>query len=228
MQNKKLIITKDNSSKNAPNKTDTIIVKVNTDAKSLSNLKNQSIKKSDVSSATTKTNRMAGVEKNGAVNKGTAFINATFNVNLAKKALHSYIRNTLSLDIGTINAQYPYTAIAEFLVQHIVRSSGKFSAKSAKKADLYEINFENIKRGIRESHEYGIEIKALVDTYNPIALNYISTFFDTEKALRVFIETKTFTNTTNIHYVIILYCFCTFCLFFPYLFDVIVLSGSIV
>ena len=83
MQNKKLIITKDNSSKNAPNKTDTIIVKVNTDAKSLSNLKIQSIQKSDVSSATTKTNRMAGVEKNGAVNKGTAFINATFNVNLA-------------------------------------------------------------------------------------------------------------------------------------------------
>ena len=100
-----------------------------------------------------KQNRMANVEKGDAANKGTAYIGATFNVNLASKALKSYITNTLGLEIGSINAQYAYTAATEVLALHIVRSSGKFNAKNTKKANLYEITFENVSRGIRESSE---------------------------------------------------------------------------
>ncbi|VBB18451.1 hypothetical protein YASMINEVIRUS_914 [Yasminevirus sp. GU-2018] len=160
---------------------------------------NKNAKNAKKTEAPAKPNRMAGVEKGDAANKGTAYINGTFNVNSAKKAMHSYISDSLGLELGTINAQYPYAAIAETLVLHVVRSSGKFNTKSAKKADLYEITLENVKRGIRESHEYGPEIKALVDSYNPTAMNYVNTFFDTDKVIRKFIETKAFTNSTNVH-----------------------------
>jgi hypothetical protein len=142
---------------------------------------------------------MAGVEKGEAPNAGTAYINGTFNVNLARKEVKKYISNTLGLDLGTINAQYPYTAIAEALALYVVRASGKFNTKSAKKADLYEVTLENMRRAIRESNEFGYDIKSLSDSFNPTAMNYTSTFFDTPKKLREFLEKKAFTNTTNVH-----------------------------
>jgi len=152
-----------------------------------------------ITTTNAKPNRMANVEKGDAANKGTAYIGATFNVNSARKAIRSYITTNLDLDLGMINAQYAYTAAAEVIALHIVRSSAKFTTKSAKKADLYEVTLENIQRAIRESVEYGPEIKSLVDSYNPTAMNYISTFFDTEKVLRTFLETKSFTNIANVH-----------------------------
>lgn len=156
-------------------------------------------KKSGSASSTGKAKRMAGVEKGEAPNAGTAYINGTFNVNLARKELKKYISNTLGLELGTINAQYPYTAIAESLALYVVRASGKFNTKSAKKADLYEVTLENMRRAIRESNEFGADIKSLSESFNPTAMNYTTSFFDTEKVLRTFLETKAFTNTTNVH-----------------------------
>lgn len=160
---------------------------------SKTNPKNEDVEK------ITKPNRFANVEKGDAANKNTAYIHATFNVNKAKTALKNYINKTLELQLGQMNAHYPYTAIVEELVLHIIRASGKFNMMSAKKADLYNITLENIQRGMRESSEFGPEIKLLVDSFNKTAMDYIPTFFDTEKALRSFIETKAFTNTTNVH-----------------------------
>jgi hypothetical protein len=146
-----------------------------------------------------KNKRMAGIVKGSAPNAGTAYINGTFNVNLARKELKKYIKNTLGLELGTINAQYPYTAIAEILALYIIRSSGKFSTKSAKKADLYEVTLENMRRAIRESNDFGADLKSLSDAFNPTAMNYTTTFFDTEKTLCDFLEHKAFTNTSNVH-----------------------------
>ena len=146
-----------------------------------------------------KNKRMAGIVKGSAPNAGTAYINGTFNVNLARKELKKYIKNTLGLELGTINAQYPYTAIAEILALYIIRSSGKFSTKSAKKADLYEVTLENMRRAIRESSDFGADLKSLSEAFNPTAMNYTTTFFDTEKTLCEFLEHKAFTNTSNVH-----------------------------
>ena len=141
-----------------------------------------------------KASRFAGVEKGDAANKGTAYIRATFNVNKAKHSLKNYISKTLDSKLGQMNAHYPYTAIVEELILHIVRSSGKYNAISAKKADLYNITLDNIQRGMRESNDFGSEVKYLVDSFNNLSMDYIPTFFDTEKALKEFIQTKSFTN----------------------------------
>jgi hypothetical protein len=141
-----------------------------------------------------KPNRFAGIEKGESVNKGTAYIRATFNVNKAKNALKNYITNVLESNLGQMNAHYPYTAITEELILHIVRASGKFNTMSANKADLYTITLENIQRGLRDSLEFGPEVKYLTDSFNKLAMDYTTTFFDTKKALSEFIESKVFTN----------------------------------
>lgn len=145
-----------------------------------------------------KKNRLADVTKGDYANKETALIGSSFNVNLAKKEMKRYINGTLGYELGTINAQYPYSAIAEVVALHVVRSSAKFNKKSAKQADLYNISLENLQRGIRDSAEYGSEIKSLVNAYNPVAMDYIKTFFDSEKALKTCLTSKAF-NSTNFH-----------------------------
>jgi len=68
--------------------------------------------------------------------------------------------------------------------------------RAQKKADLYEVTLENIRRGIRESKDFGADIKALSESFNPTAMNY--TFFAKDDLCN-FLEKKAFTNTTNVH-----------------------------
>lgn len=145
-----------------------------------------------------KPKRMAGVKKGNAPNTNTAYIGGTFNVNLAKKELKKYITNTLQLDLGIINAQFPYAAIAELISLQLIRASGKYNIKSSKKADLYEVKLENVHRAVRESNEFGQEIKSLTETYVPTAINYTALFFDNENILRTYLETQSFANTNNV------------------------------
>jgi len=133
-----------------------------------------------------------------APNKGTAFIGGSFNVSSARTAVRAYIKDTLGEELGTINAQFPYSAIAEVVVLHIIRSTTKYNAKSASHADLYVITLDNLRRGIRDSNEYGPEIKSLEASYVPTAMNYVTTFFDEEKVLKKFIVTQAFTGTKNV------------------------------
>lgn len=146
-----------------------------------------------------KNNRMAGIERGDAPNIDTAFINGTFNVKYARKDLKRFISNTLGLKLGTINAQYPYSACAETLALYLVRSSGKYNTKNRKKADLYEVTLENLQRAIRESTEFGDKITALSDSFVANAMDYTLNFFDSDKVLRKFLEQQAFTNTTNVH-----------------------------
>jgi len=142
-------------------------------------------------------------------NKDTEFINGTFNVKTARKYLKSFITNTLGYTglvdekefpkIGTINAQYPYSACAEIFVLYLVRASGSFATRNSSKADLYEVNLENLQRGIREKRDFGVHITALSESYNPTSMDYTANFFDNVKTLKRFIEQHAFTNTTNVH-----------------------------
>jgi len=143
-------------------------------------------KNDDKKTKNNKSRRMAGVEKGDAPNTGTAYINGTFNVNVARNELKKYIKENLKSELGSNNAQYAYAAIAEAFALYIVRASGRFNAMSAIKADLYEVDFENIRRAIRESKEFNADIKALSDAFNPIAMNYTTSFFVTEKVMRKF------------------------------------------
>jgi hypothetical protein len=167
-------------------------VKVNTET--ALKLKNN---KSDLSSE--KKSRLAGVKKGDAPNAATAYIHGTFNVNLAKKDLRRYISNTLGYEMGTINAQYAYSALAEVLSLYLVSSTAKYNKKNTKKANLYEVSLENVQRAVRESNEYGANVKLWSENFNPTAMDYTSTFYDTPKTLRKFLEKNAFQNTTNVH-----------------------------
>ena len=135
-----------------------------------------------------------------SVNKCTAYINATFNVNLARKALKKLLENMPVSDMKVMNAHYAYTAIAEIIVLYLVRTSVKYNTKSSNKADLYEVSYENILQGVRDAKSFDPRIKELVNSFNPEGVNYVPTFFDTENALRTFLEAKSFSNTTNVHF----------------------------
>jgi len=128
----------------------------------------------------------------------TALIHGTFNVNLARKELKKYIKDTLGLELGVINAQYSYSAIAEQVALQLIRSSGKFNTKSSKKADLYEVKLEDVQRAIRESSDFSSDIKMRSEAFNPTEKNYVSSFFDTEKVLKKYLEDKAFTDTNNV------------------------------
>ena len=144
--------------------------------------------------------RLSNISKGDSVNKCTAYINAVFNVNLARKSLKKLLENMPVSDMKIMNAHYAYTAIAEIIVLYLVRKSVKYNTKSSNKADLYEVSYENILQGVRESKSFDPRIKDLVNSFNPEGINYITTFFDTETTLRTFLETKTFQNTTNSHF----------------------------
>lgn len=143
-------------------------------------------------------NRFQGVERGDAPNVSTAYISGTFNVNLAQKAMMKYVTETLGNDLGSINAKYPYSAVAELVALYIVRSTAKYNKMNAENANLFEVTLENLKRGIRESNEFGSELKSLSENFNPTQMDFVSTFFDKPSVLRDFLEKKAFTNTTNV------------------------------
>jgi hypothetical protein len=156
--------------------------------------------------------RSSPVPKGDYVNKNTASINAIFNVNLAKKALREFLQDinvpciddtkddTEGQDMKIMNAHYAYTAIAEIITLYVVRASLKYNNKSSVKADLYEVTYENILQGVRDAKSFDPRIKEYVSAFNPEGINYTSKFFVTTSTLRNFIESKTFPNTTNIHF----------------------------
>jgi hypothetical protein len=136
-----------------------------------------------------------------APNAATAMVNCVFNVKTARNELLKYANSVLNFGckFGSIKAQYAYAAISEILALYLVRSSGKYNAKNTNMADLYEIDVENIRRSIRESKEFDANTKELSDSYNPTSMNYMSSFFVSEKLMKVYLEDKAFTNTTNVH-----------------------------
>ena len=150
-------------------------------------------KKSDDSK--TKQNRLAGVEKGDAPNKYTAYIKGNFNVSSAKKSLMSYIKDNLNSDLGIINAQYVYSAIAEFISKYVVSASGKYNGRVEEKADLVVVKLENVQRAVRESKDFGSDIHALNDSFSHGVMDYAEGFFATKKGLREFLETKVFSNS---------------------------------
>ncbi len=146
--------------------------------------------------------RFSGLEKGDAPNNATAYINGTFNVNTAKKELKSYITTTLgNEELGTNNAQYAYAAITEVLLLSIVRSSLQYMKKNKKQADMFDVNFENLSRCMKESDAMRKAFKNrvyVVEGFDPTSLNYTSGFFESDKVIKAYIEARAFPNTTNV------------------------------
>lgn len=132
-------------------------------------------------------------------NKDTEFINGTFNVKTARKYLKEYISNVLNYKLGSINSQYAYAACAELLTLYLVRACGRYNVQNSSKAGLYEITVENLQRGIRESRDFGVDIRELSNQYNTgLTLDYTANLFVDTKTLKAYIERNAFANTTNI------------------------------
>jgi len=146
-------------------------------------------------STKSKPGRLDGVQKGDAPNKYTAFIKGNFNVSTAKKSLMSYIKDNLNSDLGIINAQYVYSAIAEFISKYVVNASGKYNGRVEEKADLVVVKLENVQRAVRESKDFGSDIHTLNDSFSHGTMDYAEGFFATKKGLREFLETKVFANS---------------------------------
>ena len=138
-------------------------------------------------------------EKDG-LNNPTRLIGGSFNVNKASDQLKDLINKTLEFsELGCIQSHFAYSAIAELLALYIVRLSGKYNTKSAQNADLYEVSLDNLVRGIRESKDFGSDVKSWAELFNSFDMPYVSTFYDTEDVMVKFLEKKAFPNTSNVH-----------------------------
>ena len=155
-------------------------------------------KKEKTSSKEKTKKRFEGVEKGDAPNTATAYINCILNVNHAKTRMKKLIEK-MKYDVGTLNAQYAYTAIAEVIVIYVVRTSCEFNAKNSEKADLFEVTLDSIKNGVRKSADLPCDIKLMIDNYNASnMLDYTQNFFDEEKRLKKLIVKRAFENKTNV------------------------------
>jgi hypothetical protein len=139
-------------------------------------------------------------EVKDGLNNATRMIGGSFNVSKALNQLKNLITKTLEFpDIGSIQAQFAYSAIAELFTLYVVRLSGKYNTKSAKNADLYEVSLENLVRGIRESKDFGPDVKSWAESFSSSDMNYVANFYDTEAVMVKFLEKKAFPNSSNLH-----------------------------
>lgn len=136
--------------------------------------------------------------KNEAPNNDTERIGCILNVRIARTFLRDLISNTLNMDLSTINAQYPYSALTELLFLQLVRSTVEFNNKNQAKADLYEVTYLNCRSAVLTNPCFSAEVREAARTYDPTrAMGYVNTIYDS-KRLRTFITNKAFTNRSNL------------------------------
>ncbi len=142
-------------------------------------------------------------EKGAAPNMKTALIGCALNVNIAKTEMLLFIQKTLGLTFGSIKADCAYVVILESIALYLVGSTGKYNTKNAEKANLYEVTLENLQRVVRESNDFGSELKEVSENYKSGTVNYASSFLGgnkvgSDKILKELLESKAFINTTNV------------------------------
>lgn len=144
-------------------------------------------------------------EKGAPPNARTELIGCALNVNFAKSDMLLFIQKTLGMPFGSIKADCAYVAILETIALYLVKASGKYNAKNAEKANLYEVTVENLQRAVRESNDFGSELKEVSENYKSGTINYASTFLGGKKSglapdevLRELLQSKAFINTTNV------------------------------
>jgi hypothetical protein len=144
-------------------------------------------------------------EKEGP-NAKTILIGCTLNVNIAKSHMLQFIKKALGMNFGSIKADCAYVAILESVALYLVGATAKYNTKNAEKANLYEVTLENLQRVVRESNEFGSELKDASENYKPEAMDHTSVFFGgggnkqskSDKVLKDLLEKKAFTNATNV------------------------------
>ena len=137
--------------------------------------------------APVKENRYSNIEKGTCPNKETAWAKLTFNVKTVKKYLKNYIVQTFGPNISMINLHFACTVVIEIFMQTLIEQSIKFAKKEPKKADLYNVTIDNVKRAIRDNSEMKMYLGNEVDNFNPKSMNYVSTFMESRDSIMKFI-----------------------------------------
>ena len=132
-------------------------------------------------------------------NAGCAKIHASLNVTLAKKEINRYVKEVVNQELASSNSHYAYTVIAETVLLYLVRASSKYIKKDSTKAGVYDVTLDSLQRSIREADDFdfGSEFKHLALTHYNNTTNYKKSFFETEKNLMSFLESKSFENKSN-------------------------------
>jgi len=144
-------------------------------------------------------------EKEGP-NAKTILIGCSLNVNIAKSHMLQFIKKALGMNFGSIKADCAYVAILESVALYLVGATAKYNTKNAEKANLYEVTLENLQRVVRESNDFGSELKDASENYKSGAMDYTSVFLGgngnkqtkSDKVLKDLLEKRSFTNTTNV------------------------------
>jgi hypothetical protein len=154
--------------------------------------------------------RFADIEKGDFPNKESAYIESYLSVSRAKDDMTNYIKNVINqpivrtrdgeeteVHVSVKSAHFAYTLVAEFLITRLINDVKYLLKKDRKKADMYDIKFENLRQAIRNNTSYGYFIRSLAEGFDPATNNYEKLFFD-KKNFAKSLERKGFAGKKNI------------------------------
>ena len=139
-------------------------------------------------------------EKNSYPNKETANAKLFFNVKKTKKYVKNYLDQQFNLKISMINVHYAITAISEIIMFKIVEKSLKFISKDEKKAGLYNVTLENVKRSIREDIELFNYLGVYLNSFDSMLFDYTNSFLEDRSKIIKFFDSRCLGGTNSISF----------------------------
>merc|ERR1712070_1003945 len=139
-------------------------------------------------------------EKNSYPNKETANAKLFFNVKKTKKYVKNYLDQQFNLKISMINVHYAITAISEIFMFKIVEKSLKFISKDEKKAGLYNVTLENVKRSIREDIELYNYVGVYLNSFDTMLFDYTNSFLEDRSKIIKFFDSRCLGGTNTISF----------------------------
>merc|ERR1712070_408850 len=139
-------------------------------------------------------------EKNSYPNKETANAKLFFNVKKTKKYVKNYLDQQFNLKISMINVHYAITAISEIFMFKIVEKSLKFISKDEKKAGLYNVTLENVKRSIREDIELHNYVGVYLNSFDTMLFDYTNSFLEDRSKIIKFFDSRCLGGTNSISF----------------------------
>ena len=139
-------------------------------------------------------------EKNSYPNKETANAKLFFNVKKTKKYVKNYLDQQFNLKISMINVHYAITAISEIFMFKIVEKSLKFISKDEKKAGLYNVTLENVKRTIREDIELFNYVGVYLNSFDTMLFDYTNSFLEDRSKIIKFFDSRCLGGTNTISF----------------------------
>mgnify|MGYP006428215477 CR=1 FL=1 len=162
-----------------------------------SNKSKSTSSKKESNTTVSKENRYSNVEKGDCPNKETAWAKLTFNVKTVRKYLKNYITQTHGPNISMINLHFACTVVIELFIQTLVEKAIKYSKKEPKKADLYNVTIDNVKRAVRDNSEMKMYLGSEAENFNPKSVNYVLAFMESKDSVMKFIDKKIGTSQVS-------------------------------